>query len=395
MKTMFNAIKSGLLVVVLSLINQSIFAQDAAPAGPASAAPAPVASGSIWGNGNFLIMFITSVILLSVIFVLGKIVKTLIEEDTASIWRKRKSGTLLIWPLLLLSSSAFAQDAVPAAQGPSMTFGMESTVFWLMMGILIFEFIALLVLCNVLYVFLLRKELIKPFGSMLPKWLQFNAMMGNDIPLEKDAELLTDHDYDGIQELDNGMPPFLKYMFIFTILFAVYYWVDYHVIEASPLQIQEYENQLAQGEADKAEYIKKAGALVDENSVKVVEDPGVIAQGEKIYATNCVACHGDKGQGGVGPNLTDAYWLHGGDVKSIFKSIKYGIPAKGMRSWQSDIKPADMQAVTSFIIKNMSGKNVAGKEPQGDLLKVEAPINAAAPADSTSGNTAVSDSTKK
>jgi cytochrome c oxidase cbb3-type subunit 3 len=339
-------------------------------------------------------MFITSVILLSVIFVLGKIVKTLIEEDTASIWRKRKSGTMLIWPLLLLSSSAFAQDAAPAVQGPSMTFGMESTIFWLMMGILIFEFIALLVLCNVLYVFLVRKELIKPFGSMLPKWLQFNAMMGNDIPLEKDAELLTDHDYDGIQELDNGMPPFLKYMFIFTILFAVYYWVDYHVIEASPLQIQEYENQLAQGEAEKAEYIKKAGALVDENSVKVVDDPGVIAQGEKIYATNCVACHGDKGQGGVGPNFTDNYWIHGGDIKSLFSTIKYGVPAKGMRSWQSEIKPGDIQAVSSFILTKLVGTNVAGgKEPQGVIYDAAANATTITNDSTTVVNT--TDSTKK
>jgi cytochrome c oxidase cbb3-type subunit 3 len=98
-----------------------------------------------------------------------------------------------------------------------------------------------------------------------------------------------------------------------------------------------------------------------------------LAGGEKIYANNCVACHGNKGQGGVGPNLTDAYWLHGGDIHSIFKSVKYGIPEKGMRSWQSEIKPADLQAVVSYIITTFENKNVAGgKAPQGNLYQAVA-----------------------
>jgi cytochrome c oxidase cbb3-type subunit 3 len=96
----------------------------------------------------------------------------------------------------------------------------------------------------------------------------------------------------------------------------------------------------------------------------------MLAGGEKLYTQNCVACHGNNGQGGVGPNLTDAYWLHGGDIHSIFKSVKYGIPEKGMRSWQSEIKPADMQAVVSYIITAFGNKNVTGgKAPQGNLYQ--------------------------
>lgn len=394
MNTKNQNIKRAGMFISMALLSKGIFAQDA-PA--AEAAPAVAASTSVWANGNFLIMFLTTIILLCVLFILAKIVKTLVEEDTAQVWKNRHAGKILVWPLLLLSSSAFAQSATPPSP-PSLTFGMDSTVFWVMMGILTFLFIAVLVMCYVLYSFLVRKELIKPAASMLPKWLQFNAMMGNDQPIEKDVEvLMTDHDYDGIQELDNGMPPFLKYIFILTILFAVYYWIDYHVVEASPLQLQEYENQLAQGEAEKAEYIKKAGALVDENTVKLMEDPGIIASGEKIYATNCVACHGDKGQGGVGPNLTDAYWIHGGDIKSIFKTIKYGVPEKGMRSWQSDIKPGDMQALTSFLLKNLAGKNVAGKEPQGDLYNPSAATDATTPAKDSASQTSAApvDSVKK
>jgi cytochrome c oxidase cbb3-type subunit 3 len=141
------------------------------------------------------------------------------------------------------------------------------------------------------------------------------------------------------------------------------YWVNYQVLYASPSQLEEYQNELIQAEIQKAEYLKIAGNNVDENTVKLVAD---VSAGAKIYAINCIACHGDKGQGGVGPNLTDNAWLHGGEIKSIFKTIKYGVVAKGMRSWQSEIKPSDMQSLASYILTEFKDKNVAGgKAPQG------------------------------
>ncbi|MEZ5047921.1 MAG: c-type cytochrome [Chitinophagaceae bacterium] len=355
---------------IIGLFISSFFLNSLSAAAQEVVAPQTSSSyATTWANAPFLFLLMTIIILLVVILIIGKIVKVLIEEDTNEIWKlriKNKSGLILIG-FLFSSLSLFAQETESAKPiGSSLIYGMEQTVFWVMLGVLLFEFITILVLCYILFIFLVRKGLIKPVGAILPKWLQFNTLMGNDIPIEKDVDMLTDHDYDGIQELDNGMPPFLKYMFVITIFFAIYYWVDYHVLNASPLQIEEYENQLAQGEADKLEYIKRAGAMVDENTVTLLSDASMIGNGEKIYASNCVACHGDKGQGGVGPNLTDNYWLHGSDIQSIFKTIKYGIPDKGMRSWQSDIKPGDIQAVSSYIIAQLKNKNVeGGKEPQG------------------------------
>ncbi|HNF72396.1 MAG TPA: c-type cytochrome, partial [Chitinophagaceae bacterium] len=152
------------------------------------------------------------------------------------------------------------------------------------------------------------------------------------------------------------------------IVMAVVYW-GYYEMGGGPNQLDEYQTELSDAEVAKAEYLKKAGNLVDENTVKLLDDAAALAGGQKIYATNCVACHGDKGQGGVGPNLTDNFWLHGGTIQDVFKTIKYGVPAKGMRSWQSEIKPGDMQAVASYILKEFGGKNVAGgKAPQGEPL---------------------------
>lgn len=333
--------------------------------------PAPVAAEklSIWTSGAGILMVATIIILMAVIYILGKIVKFLIEEDTLQVARSMKAKKGLLTVFILLGSTLItqAQDAAAVNSVPMML-DMEATVFWILLGVLVFEFVVILILCFILYTFLVRKGLIQPFHMVLPTWMQWNTMMGSDTPIEKEAEQLIDHDYDGIQELDNGMPPMLKYIFIATILFAVYYWTDYHIVKASPLMIAEYEAQIEQGEQDRLEYIKKAGASVDENTVTLLADASMIAGGEKLYTQNCVACHGDKGQGGVGPNLTDPYWIHGGDIHSIFKTIKYGVPEKGMRSWQSEIKPADMQAVVSYIMTAFGNKNVTGgKAPQGEL----------------------------
>ena len=395
MNTISKYIKGLAFIVFANLFTNNSFGQDAATT---AVAPEKL---SVWTNGGGILMVCTIVMLAAVIFILGRILRTLIHEDTVEMYKAKKSGKGITATLILtmLTLSSQAQDAAVSAApaGPSTVFGMESIVFWSMAAVLIFEFIVLMVLCYVLYSFLLRKGLIKGVASgasTLPKWLQWDFLMGNNVPVEKEEALLfDDHDFDGIQELDNGMPPMLKYIFVATILFAVYYWVDYHVLEASPLQIAEYENQLREGEIQKAEYLKKAGASVDENTVTLLADASMLDAGAKIYTTNCVACHGDKGQGGVGPNLTDKFWLHGGDIKSVFKTIKYGIPDKGMRAWQSEIKPADMQAVSSYILKNMANTNVAGgKAPQGEEFVPEA-AGAAKP-DSTAGTAViVADST--
>lgn len=188
-------------------------------------------------------------------------------------------------------------------------------------------------------------------------------------PLEKEKELLMDHTHDGIEELDNPTPPWFMYLFYSTILFAVVYGSYYHVYQDGNIQETEYKTEVAVAEKAREEYMKKFANSVNEDNVVVVKEAKDIADGLKIYSTNCIACHGDKGQGGVGPNLTDKFWIHGGDIKSIFKTLTYGVPEKGMIAWNKTLNPLQIQKVSSYIL-TLQGTNPPGaKEPQGTETK--------------------------
>jgi cytochrome c oxidase cbb3-type subunit 3 len=218
-------------------------------------------------------------------------------------------------------------------------------------------------------------------------WSKLNAKLNDAVPVEKEADVLLDHDYDGIKELDNNLPPWWKYGFYLTIIFAFIYMIHYHVVGSGTVQLDEYNAQLAEADLQKQERLKLAANNVDENSVTVLIAEADLSAGKKIYTEKCLVCHGKAGEGNVGPNLTDDYWIHGGNIKDVFKIVKYGFPSKGMISWQSQLNPVQMQQVSSYI-KSIKGTNPANpKEPQGTLYTEEGSVAA----DSTS--TSVKDST--
>ena len=189
-------------------------------------------------------------------------------------------------------------------------------------------------------------------------------------PIEKENDILLDHDYDGIRELDNHLPPWWKWGFYISIIASVFYIVNYHITPVwgkGLSQQEEYEAENAEAEIAIAEYRKKAVDLVDETNVVLLKDAVSIDKGKAKFAEFCSACHGDLGQGGIGPNLTDQFWLHGGDIKSVFTTIKYGVVDKGMIAWKDEIKPGEMQTLASYIL-SLQGSNPTGaKEPQGEL----------------------------
>ena len=185
-------------------------------------------------------------------------------------------------------------------------------------------------------------------------------------PLSEEKDMMIDHDYDGIQELDNPTPGWFMYLFYATIAFAFVYILNFHVFNLGKLQDEEYAIEVKEAEVAKAAFLAQSANNVDENSVALSTDAGVIAEGKAIYTKNCVACHGANGEGTVGPNLTDDYWIHGGKINNVFKTIKYGVPEKGMVSWEKQLTPKQISDVANYI-KSLAGTNPPnGKEPQGN-----------------------------
>ena len=155
-------------------------------------------------------------------------------------------------------------------------------------------------------------------------------------------------------------------LFYGTIVFAVVYLFNYHGYGYGKMQEEEYAIEMNKAHAEKTAYLAKSNNNIDETSVIEDLDAGVVSAGEALFKTNCTACHGDKGQGAVGPNLTDEYWLHGGKIGDVFKSIKYGIPEKGMISWEKTMSPKQISDVSNYI-KSLKGSNPANpKAPQGE-----------------------------
>jgi cytochrome c oxidase cbb3-type subunit III len=209
----------------------------------------------------------------------------------------------------------------------------------------------------------------KPAPSMWAKiWQQSNDF----VPMEKEAEILLDHSYDGIRELDNHLPPWWKGLFVGTIAFSVVYLVIFHVLDTLPLQQQEYDTEVAYAQ-EQAQKLKAASptAAIDETNVEAATDALALADGKQIFLNTCASCHRKDGGGDIGPNLTDEYWLHGGSIKEIFKVVRHGVQGTNMIAWQGVISPDKMKSVASYILTLKGANPPSPKKPQGELFKPE------------------------
>lgn len=183
-------------------------------------------------------------------------------------------------------------------------------------------------------------------------------------PMEKEKDIMFHHDFDGIRELDNRIPPWFNFMFYGTIIWAVIYLFVFHIFDDGQIQSKEYLAEINQAKIER-DYLIKTGAFINEETVTLLNDASTLAEGKDIFAKNCVTCHSADGGGLVGPNLTDEYWIHGGGIKNVFKVIKEGVPAKGMISWQTQLDPKKMQAVASYVISLQGLKPANPKAPEG------------------------------
>ncbi len=200
-------------------------------------------------------------------------------------------------------------------------------------------------------------------------WQRWYEGMTKAVPIEKEADVMLDHDYDGIRELDNILPPWWVGMFYASIIIGVAYFSYYHIADKGLTSAEEYIAEVEQAEVEVKAYLAQQSDQVDENSVVMLEDENELALGESIFINKCAVCHGTQGEGGVGPNMTDNYFIHGGTINDAFKTIKYGVPEKGMISWRSQLRSSDMQRVASYILTLVGTTPSNPKDPEGELYQ--------------------------
>ena len=300
----------------------------------------------------------------------------------------KKTSRYFVTFVLLVFAGAIT---VPFLNGDNISEFLTNPITWMLGLLIVFILLSIVAVTQALdsiKYYVLRKE------GRLDEIEELEAAEGEDFfsklmkkiqdakPIENESEIELDHNYDGIHELDNNLPPWWLWGFYISIVFAIVYLVRFHVMQTAPLSIGEYEQEMAAAEVAKAEYLKNAANLVDETSVVMLDSEGLIKEGATIFSKNCAVCHAADGGGGVGPNLTDKYWLHGGDIKAVFSTIKYGVPAKGMIPWKDQLNPADMQKVASYILTLQGTTPASPKEAQGDLYEAT-PTTDEAPSDST------------
>ncbi|MDB5241139.1 MAG: cytochrome class [Spirosoma sp.] len=232
-------------------------------------------------------------------------------------------------------------------------------VILLLVGMVLVAFLA------VYLMLILRRALVPPSVVKVVDPRSFWQRIAGLHSLSQEKDLVMEHAYDGIQELDNPTPPWFMGLFYGSIVFGVIYLFIFHVFNVGDLQTAEYTQEVAMADQQREIYIKKVAGSINEKTVAFLKEPKALNAGKALFLQSCVACHGQQGQGGVGPNLTDEYWLHGSSIKAVYHTITEGVPEKGMMSWKKQLNPLQVQQVASFILSLQGSKPAGAKAPQG------------------------------
>ena len=371
MRNILSSKKTTLTILsFLSFVSFDLMAQS-----PASANEKPI-------NYLEILLIITAIVFVFVIWILSQVLVTL----SKSILKKRQGNSLIKSLMLILLSSVLS--SVAQSQTNTMTpdipnsnnfGGLSSMNFYALATVIALELMVILFLS-----FMVRRAFRELTGQAdaaalkTRKTLKIGTLwsridknwMTKAVPLEEEADILLDHDYDGIRELDNALPPWWKYGFYITIVIAVIYVFNFHVWGIGKNPEQEYAEEMLEGKRIEELYKAKTKNLVDENNV-VISDATGIESGKNLYTQSCIACHGTKGEGGIGPNLTDEFWIHGGTMNNIYNTLKIGYPEKGMQSWQTMFSPVQLKNLASYV-KSIKGTNPPNpKAPQGVIFSDE------------------------
>ncbi len=186
----------------------------------------------------------------------------------------------------------------------------------------------------------------------------------------KYSDELLDHDYDGIQEYDNPMPGWWKWLFYITIMWSAIYLVGINMG-----YLPSYEDDLADGQAElqamRDQHQQESPSVDATFLAEAADDSAKVDQGAQVYSTTCASCHGQNGEGLIGPNLTDEYWIHGGSLSEIYSVVKGGVTENGMPAWEGPLSQDEMVAVVAYV-DSIQGSDPAGaKEPEGEPYEAQ------------------------
>lgn len=270
--------------------------------------------------------------------------------------------------LLIFSTGLMAQNS-SAAQ----SFWTQEVIFYSLLALVFIT--AVLVLVVALYVLqMLRTFLLKDMseeqreayeaepGFFERLWSNWNNLK----PIEEEEALILDHNYDGIKELDNHLPPWWKGLFYLTVVYGVIYILVFHVLRSAPLQAEQYEMEMAAAEAQ-MNNLPVPDVDFDENTVTFTDAAEDLIKGKEVFEQRCATCHKADGGGLAGPNLTDQYWKHGGGISNIYKTVKNGVPNTGMLAWENSLSPTRIRQVASYVMTLEGTNPPGGKGPEGDL----------------------------
>jgi len=196
--------------------------------------------------------------------------------------------------------------------------------------------------------------------KILKSWTKAKA-------IEEEKEIILDHNYDGIKELDNSLPPWWVYMFYATILFAAVYLVRFHVLDGDTPEM-EYQQAVAQAKREVEKYKSSSPDVFDVANLTLLTDASDLKRGKAIFNLNCASCHLKDGGGSIGPNLTDEHWILGGGIKNVYNTVsKGGRDGKGMIAWNKTLKAEDIAKVSSYVLSLQGTTPANGKAPQGEI----------------------------
>lgn len=313
-------------------------------------------------------------------YVLTALGRQLLEKSKTS---SKALSVIMLLGLSLLSQVTVAQDATANAVKELPNYGgLSENTFYIFVTVLTIEVLVILFLAfsiRRMYTELLPEK-VKMAGerSKLGAWWAGldKKIFTKAVPVEREADVMLDHDYDGIKELDNALPPWWKYGFYFTIVVGLIYLVNFHVMGLGKNPTEEYNAEMEAARIQKERYEASNKDKIDENKVPMADAAG-IKEGQQLFEANCAACHLKDGGGNVGPNLTDDYWLHKGSLNDIYRTIKVGYPDKGMQSWSGQFTPKQISYLASFIKSIHGTKPATAKAQQGEFW-VENPAGAVA-----------------